>query len=85
MDSLLDNNDMQDSLDMVSLFTRVQLQEILELLMLLFPRSVAALFHQVLTSTYFMYDGKYYYEQIAGVVMGSSLSPVIMNFYVVRR
>jgi hypothetical protein len=38
------------------------------------------LFRQFLTSTYFLFDGKYY-EQTGGVVMGSPLAPVLANFY----
>lgn len=34
------------------------------------------LFHHVLTSTYFMLNGKYY-EQCEGLAMGSPLSPVV--------
>jgi hypothetical protein len=34
----------------------------------------------MVTSTYFCIDGQFY-EQTDGVVMGSTLSPVIANFF----
>lgn len=45
------------SLDVVSLFTYIPLHDILELFKSLFS---FALFHQVLTSIYFLYSGQYY-------------------------
>ena len=45
-----------------------------------FNKDILTLFKHVLTSTYFVADGKFY-EQTDGVVMGSPLSPVIANFY----
>jgi hypothetical protein len=38
------------------------------------------LFRHVLTTSYFSFNGQFY-EQIKCVAMGSTLSPVIANFY----
>ena len=38
------------------------------------------LFHHVLTSTFFQYNGEFF-EQADGVAMGSPLSPAVANFF----
>jgi hypothetical protein len=48
--------------------------------MIHFEDDVLALFKHVLTSTYFCSEGQFY-EKTDGVTTGSSLSPVIANFY----
>ena len=68
------------SFDVKSLFTKVPLEDTLEELGKIFPHETKEMFKYVLTSTYFLYDGRYY-EQKDGVAMGSPLSPVIANFY----
>ena len=68
------------SFDVVSLFTKVPVEESLTLLSQHFNKDILALYKYVLTSTYFFVDGRFY-EQTDGVTMGSPLSPVIANFY----
>jgi len=67
------------SFDVVSLFTKVPVQDSLSLLSHHFTDDIA-LFKLVLTSTYFCVHGQYF-EQTDGVAMGSPLSPVITNFF----
>ena len=68
------------SFDVVSLFTKVPVEESLTLLSQHFNKDILALYKHVLTSIYFFVDGRFY-EQTDGVTMGSPLSPVIANFY----
>jgi hypothetical protein len=68
------------SFDVVSLFTKVQVEDSLSLFGHHFTDEILALFKLVLTSTYFCVNGQYY-EQTDGVVMGSPLSPVMANFF----
>ena len=68
------------SVVVVSLFTKVSVEESLTLLSQHFNKDILALYKHVLTSNYFCVDGQFY-EQTDGVAMGSPLSPVIANFY----
>jgi len=73
-------DDIMVSFDVVSLFTKVPVEESLTLLRKHFKDEILALYKHALTSTYFCVDGQFY-EQTDGVAMGSPLSPVIANFY----
>jgi hypothetical protein len=64
----------------VSLFTKVPAKENIQLMGQNFETSTIHQSWQVLTSTYFLYDGKFYH-QTEGLVIGSSLAPVVANFY----
>jgi hypothetical protein len=68
------------SFDVVSLFTMVPLEEALRLLGRHFDEAILRLFHHVLTSSFFSFNGQFY-EQTDGVAMGSPLSPVIANYF----
>jgi len=68
------------SFDVVSLFTKVPVEESITLLSQHFKDEILALYKHVLTSTYFCVNSQFY-EQTDGVAMGSPLSPVIANFY----
>jgi len=68
------------SFDVVTLFTKVPVEELLTLLSQHYNDDILALYKHVLTSTYFCVDGQFY-EQTDGVAMGYPLSPVIANFY----
>jgi hypothetical protein len=76
----LEPGDIMVSFDVISLFTRIPLEDSLQLLEKRFDAKTVNLFHHVLKSTYFTYDGKFY-EQTDGVAMGSPLSPAIANFF----
>ena len=58
----------------------VPVQEILDYIADLFPADVTDPSCQVITTTYFQYNGNFY-ELIDGVAMGSSLCLVVANFY----
>jgi hypothetical protein len=73
--------DLMVSFDVVSLFTKVPVEDSLSLLSHHFTDYILALFKLVLTSTYFCFDGQYF-EPTDGVATGSPLSPVIANFFV---
>ncbi|XP_046409097.1 uncharacterized protein LOC124173978 [Ischnura elegans] len=73
-------SDIMVSLDVVSLFTRVPLEDTFNILESKFDEMTVRLFRHVLKSTYFLYGGKYY-EQMDGVPMGSPLSPAIANLF----
>ena len=68
------------SFDVVSLFTKVPIVNLLELLSHHFEYVVLALFKHALTSTYFRFDGQFY-EQMEGVAMSSPIFPVIANLF----
>jgi len=72
--------DLLVSFDIVFLFTNIPIEDSLHLLDQHFNNDIVDLFLLVLTSTYFCFNGQSY-EQTDGVAMGSSLSPVIANFY----
>jgi len=57
------------SFDVVSLFTKVLVEDSLSLLSHHYADDILALFKRVLTSTYFCFDGQYF-EQTDGVTMG---------------
>lgn len=46
----------------------------------LFTSEVVDMFHFVLTSAYFLYNG-HSFEQLDGVAMGSLLSPVVADLF----
>ena len=65
---------------LLSLFTKVPVEEAITLLSRHFKDEDLAFYKHALTSTYFCVDGQFF-EQRDGVAMGSPLSPVIANFY----
>jgi hypothetical protein len=67
------------SFDVVSLFTKFPLDDIIQLLSAKFYKQIVDLFRHVLTTNYFLY-GSFFYYQKNGVAMGSPLSPVITKF-----
>jgi retron-type reverse transcriptase len=67
------------SFDIISLFTMVPIEEALHLLSRHFDKAILRLFHHVLTSSFFSFNGQFH-EQTDGVAMGSPLSPVIANY-----
>jgi retron-type reverse transcriptase len=68
------------SFDVVSLFTKVPINDTMDLLRRHFDEDILRLFRHVLTTSYFSFNGQFY-EQIDGVAMGPPLSLVIANFY----
>jgi hypothetical protein len=76
----VDTRDIMVSFDVVSLFTKVPIQEIVDLLGRHFEEGILQTFRHVLTTSYFTFNGQFY-EQTDGVAMSSPLPPVIDNFY----
>ena len=81
------------SFDVTSLFTKVPIAEALEVIgrrleeqdaaerrTTLSVESVKRLLHLCLTSTFFMWNCRFY-EQMEGAAMGNPLSPVVANIY----
>jgi hypothetical protein len=64
----------------ISFFTRVLLKDALNLLSQHFDENILRLFHYVLMSSFFCFNGQFY-EQTDGVAMGSPMSPVIFNLF----
>jgi hypothetical protein len=76
----LQETDILVSFDIFLLFTKVPLEDTLQMLSQHFHNQAVSLFRQVLTTTYILYDGAFY-DQTDGVAMGSPLAPVIANYY----
>jgi hypothetical protein len=68
------------SLGVVSLFTRVPIRKTISLLSPHFDDEILRLLRHVLNASNFSFAGQFY-EQIDGVAMGSPLSPVITDFF----
>ena len=68
------------SFDVISLFTKVPVDDSLSLLSRHFTEEILALFRLVLTSTYVCFNGQYF-EQTDGVAMDSPMSPVFAKFF----
>jgi hypothetical protein len=45
-----------------------------------FKEDIVGFFHHILTTSYFIFNGEFY-GKTGGVVMGSTFSPVVANFY----
>ena len=89
----IDDETTMVSFDVISLFTKVPLQEAmihisdllhadetLEEWTTIPPDVICNLIKICLTTTYFMFEDEFY-EQVEGVAMGSPLSPVVANIY----
>jgi hypothetical protein len=73
--------DIMSGFDVVSLFTNALTADFPKILGRHFSENIVALFTRVLTSTYFVYHGQYY-NQTDGDGVGSTMSPVIAEFFV---
>jgi hypothetical protein len=76
----LQETDILVSFDVVSLFTKVPLEDTMQLLSQHLDKQMVVLVRHVLTTTYFLYNGSFY-DQKDGAAMGSPLAPVVANFY----
>jgi hypothetical protein len=77
----LQETDTLVSFDVVSLFTEVLLEEMMQLLSQHLDEQMVCLIRHVLTTTYFLYNGSFY-DQKDGATVGSPLALVVANFYV---
>jgi hypothetical protein len=80
----VDTNDIMVSFDIVSLFTKVPIRETIDLLGRHFEEDALGLFGLFLTTSYLTFNGQFY-AQTDGVAMGSPFSPVIPNFYIIKK
>jgi len=76
----VDKDDILASFDVVSLFTTIPLDEAVHVIKMATDPGTAKLAEICLRSTFFSFQD-HYYEQISGVAMGSSLSPIVANLY----
>ena len=68
------------SFDVVSLYTKIPINEAIDTIKDLTNSMKAKLVEVCLRSTYFTFQ-KEFYEQVEGVAMGSPLSPIVANIY----
>ena len=73
-------NDIILSFDVVSLFTKIPLDEAIQVIKEVTYLDTTRLAEVCLRSTFFSFQGEFY-EQTTGVAMGSPLSPIIANLY----
>jgi hypothetical protein len=69
------------SFDVISLFTKVPLQDMMQLLSQHLDEQVVVLAKHVVTAMYFLYNGSFY-DLNNGVAVGSPLASVMANFYI---
>jgi hypothetical protein len=68
----VDTHDIMVSFDTVSLFTKMPIRETMDLLGCHFEENILGLFHHILTTSYFTFNGQFY-GQTDGAAMGSPL------------
>ena len=76
----LEDNDILVSFDVVSLYTKVPIEDSIRVLREITSDEIAKLVEISLKSTYFSFTGEIY-EQVDGVAMGSPLSLIVANLY----
>lgn len=76
----VDKDDILVSFDVVSLFTKIPLDEFVHVIKVVTDPETTKLADICLHSTLFSFQD-HYYEQILGVAMGSLLSPIVANLY----
>jgi len=76
----VNHDDILVSFDVVSLFTKIPLDEAIQVIKEVVDPETAKLAEICLRSTVFTFQGGYY-EQTSGVAMGSPLSPIMANLY----
>ena len=76
----LDTGDILVSFDVLSLYTKIPVDEAIATIKFLTNADIATLVEVCLKSTFFTFQ-QVFYEQIEGVAMGSPLSPIVANLY----
>ena len=76
----MEDDDILVSFDVVSLYTKVPFRYAIRVIKEITSEEIAKLVEIYLKSTYFSFQGEIY-EQVDGVAMGSSLSPIVANLY----
>jgi hypothetical protein len=72
--------DMLINFDVVSLFTKIPLNEVVQVSNEVTNLETTRLVEVCLTSNFFSFQGEFF-EQISGVAMGSLLSPIVTNIF----
>lgn len=68
------------SVDLISLYTYIPINEALEVIYYLTDPDTTHLVEICFTSTFFSFEGEFF-EQTCGVAMGSPLSPIVTNLF----
>ena len=76
----LEANDILVSFDVVSLYTKIPVDEAITTIRHLTNDDTAKLVEVCLKTTFFTFQ-QVFYEQVEGVAMGSPLSPIVANIY----
>jgi hypothetical protein len=76
----IESKDMLISFDVVSLFTKIPLNEAIQVINEVADPQTTKLAEVCLKSTFFSFQGEFF-EQTSGVAMGSPLSPIVANLY----
>ena len=76
----IERDDILVSFDVVSLFTKIPLDEAIQVIKDVTDLGTAKLVEIFLRSTVFTFQG-IYYGQTSGVAMGSPLLPIVANLY----
>jgi RNA-directed DNA polymerase len=76
----IESKDILISFDVVSLFTKISLDEAIEVINEVADPQTTRLAKVCLKSTFFSFQGDFY-EQTSRVAMGSPLSPIVANLY----
>jgi len=79
-DGKCDPNDLMTTFDVVSLFTKIPLNEAIEMVKSVTDPQNAKLVEICFGSTFFRFQGEFF-EQTTGVAMGSPLSPMFTNLF----
>ena len=79
-DFKVEEGDILASFDVVSLFTKIPVDEALRIVREVTDEETEKLVRICLKSTFFTFKGVVY-EQVEGVAMGSPLSPIVANLY----
>ena len=77
----LDANDILVSFDVVSLYTKIPVDEAITTIRNLTNDDTAKLVEVCLKTTFFTFQ-QVFYEQVEGVAMGSPFSPIVANLYI---
>ena len=76
----MSDNDLLTSFDVVSLYTKIPINEAVEVIKKVSDPETTHLVEICLRSTYFCFQGEIY-EQTEGVAKGSPLSPIVANLF----
>ena len=76
----VEESDILVRFDVVSLFTKIPLDEAVKVINEVTDPETAKLDEICLRSTFFSFQGEFY-EQVSGVAMGSPLPPIVANLF----